>query len=78
MPNVTYYTERAYYLLVNDRTDCRGFGDCFENFCGEEVVRNLMSQAENDPELAEAIRNQGFWEGWQELVNRDHTDFQLV
>lgn len=78
MPNVNYYTERAYHLLVNDRTDCRAFDDCFENFCGEEVVRNLMSQAESDPELAEAIRNHGFWESWNELVNRYHTDFQLV
>ena len=78
MTDITDYTERAYHLLVNDRTDCRAFDDCFENFRGEAVVRRLMHKAESDPELFEAIRRHGFLELWRELIRHDITDFQRV
>lgn len=63
-----HYADQARYLLMTGQTNCRAFDDCFENFCGDEVVRLLMEWATCDTKLQEAIQRAGFWDHWQTML----------
>lgn len=39
---VSVYVSYAKRCLIEGRTHTRGFDNCFENGCGDEVVRRLM------------------------------------